>query len=657
MTVEFHPPLSPPRDGHTYRIIAVARVSDPREGKQDERSLQDQEASYRELLGRNMNGRHHEVTLIAGSGSGELLDRAEYERLIELIATRRYDLVLCEDLGRIVRRVHAHLICEHAEDYRTRLIAINDHVDTAQPGWREASIFAAFHHERSNRDTSERIKRTHRNRFMCGGCLRGPMYGYVKPLAAKSDAELSKDPAADEVYREWFRMLDEDEATYADVARWLKTKGVRFPSRYKGKYIDPNPVTVARYTFNPLLKGVRERNRRKTQRHNASGKYVSQKAAPEDLLQRAVPHLAFFDAAYYDRVVAKVKARNEPYRRSDDPAADPCLYRPKKDTRFPGRVTFCGVCGRQWVWGGNGQTDHMMCNGAREHRCWLGTTFDGLGAAAKVTAAVFAAVEALEDFDSTFLEGVQGEARRLDAVREQKLLDLRQHLAKVENDLASIVENFKTRDQSRPSAVLNAELDRLEEQQRVLQAELTCLEREPVHTVKIPPVETIKALARECLKDVAGKGGPQFARVMRKLVPRIVVKPVRLCDDGNVVLRARFRLQLANLLLDRRAAEALRKPLERIVTIDLFEHPQREAFRTRVVALRKAGKTEREVAEELGITVTAAQRAAALQRKMDALGIDDPYVDVTEPPEDLAKLRRHKHPDYRFEPLPGAGEL
>jgi len=81
------------------------------------------------------------MTVIAGSGSGELLDRDDYQRLIDLVATRRYDLVFCEDLGRIVRRIHAHLVCEHCEDHNTRLYAKNDRVDTAFPNWREASIF------------------------------------------------------------------------------------------------------------------------------------------------------------------------------------------------------------------------------------------------------------------------------------------------------------------------------------------------------------------------------------------------------------------------------------------------------------------------------------------------------------------------------------
>jgi hypothetical protein len=69
-----------------------------------------------------------------------------------------------------------------------------------------------------------------------------------------------------------------------------------------------------------------------------------------------------------------------------------------------------------------------------------------------------------------------------------------------------------------------------------------------------------------------------------------------------------------------------------------------------VLALRAQGLTERAVAKELGITVTAAQRAAALDRMMKALGLTDPYVAIIEPPADYGKLRRHRHPRYRFEP-------
>jgi len=52
-----------------------------------------------------------------------------------MIRSRKYDLVLTEDLGRIVRRVQAHLVCELCEAFQTRLISMmTDQVDTGQPG-------------------------------------------------------------------------------------------------------------------------------------------------------------------------------------------------------------------------------------------------------------------------------------------------------------------------------------------------------------------------------------------------------------------------------------------------------------------------------------------------------------------------------------------
>lgn len=63
--------------------------------------------------------------------------------------------------------------------------------------------------------------------------------------------------------------------------------------------------------------------------------------------------------------------------------------------------------------------------------------------------------------------------------------------------------------------------------------------------------------------------------------------------------------------------------------------------------------TEREAAEELEITTTAAQHAAAVGRQMASLGLTDPYLPLREPPTFKTKLRRHLHVRYSFEPLPG----
>ena len=90
-------------------------------------------------------------------------------------------------------------------------------------------------------------------------------------------------------------------------------------------------------------------------------------------------------------------------------------------------------------------------------------------------------------------------------------------------------------------------------------------------------------------------------------------------------------------------------------TVDVFEPPQRERIRERAVALAAQGLTHREIAEQLPVkpTSTAVGHALALDRKMRAMGLEKPYVVILEPPPDYPKLRRHKNPKYRFEPVEG----
>lgn len=645
-------PLSPPlvpRNGNTLKVLLPARVSDPRPGKQDERSLRDQRDIQEKWLNDHCEVAF-EVTVIAGSGSGELLDRAEFQDLIERVESRAYDLVLTEDIGRITRRVRAFHVCELCEDCETRLIAINNHgIDTARPGWRDAAFFASFFYERENRERSTRLKGRLRSQFLNGGALPDPIYGYTKPRGAKHDSEMLKDPAAEPVYRRWFQMLD-DGASYAEVADWLNANGVPLPPTVRGETWTGS--LVGRHTHNPILKGLRQHNKRKTKRQNDSGRYVSVKAAPEELLERHVPHLAFFDEAYYDAVVGKIKQRNAKYRRTNDPSTDPLRQIPKKRVRYPGQCIWCGICGRPYVFGGHGQRDHLMCIGAKDYVCWNGVTVDGPLAAQKISIAVFEQINALEGFDETYLKMVQEEGRQLEARSEIRRTEIDQQIATLTRNIANLVGFLKSGQQS---AAVREELVNLEADKALLQTELADLDRRPSSRIELPSVDTLKALAREEIQSLPTDSF-EFARLMRKLMPRIVVFPHRLVDGSDLVLRAKSRLRVANLLPDVRCRTILQAPLERVLTVDLFEPPQRARHREEVVRLRAAGFSEQEAAAAVGITVTAAQRAAVLHRKMAALDVGDPYEPVTEPPS-KGRMRRHRHPRYRFHPLDGAGEV
>lgn len=637
-----------PKNGHSLEVLAVCRVSCPGEGKQDIRSLEDQEALLRKWLDEHTE-HHHEITVIAGSGSGENLERAEHLQLLNEISTERYDLVITEDMSRIARRVQAHMVCEQCIDCNTRLIAINDRVDTAVEGWEDASIMSTWHHTRSNRDTSDRIKRAHRNRFKSGGCVHQVRFGYIKPADTKSDQDVVKDPTAEPYIREWFRKLDEEGASYSSIADWLNKEGVSpGPSRRKTKW---DCRMVATDTHNPWLKGVRERNRHRSKRNYTSGKYVCEEAPPELLLTREVPHLAYFDAAYYDRVVRAVDARNASYRRRDGDGKDHPTRGPKKRTRYPGQCVYCGICGNMYVFGGHGQKDHLMCDGARNYECWNGVSIDGPLANEKLTAAVMAEIEKLKDFDDAFRQLVAAAAAEMNRSSEQQLQRVETELQRIGREMENVVSFIRS---GRASPTLSSELERLESEKAELLRTRDELERQRTPEPALPSASELTQLARDAFSSAATNSF-EFADKLRKLAPRIVVFPYRLCDGGAIVLRAKFQLLIGGLLTDKQTREILNSELEKLLEVDLYDPPQREQHRLEVVARRVTGELEAKIAMDLGLTKTAVQQAASLQRKMDSLGITDSYVAVTKPDEDMGRMKRHRHPRYSFSPKPNAG--
>jgi len=236
-----------PKDQQTLKVIRVARISTL---NQDERSLDDQLILLKNKLEENNSGLV-QYTDLATQGSGENLERTELRDLEEMIETGEYDLVITEDLARICRRMWAIAICELSEDTGTRLIALNDHVDIGESGWRDSAFISTWHHERSNRDTSDRIKRSLQNRLANGGVLRTPIYGFIKPKGAIHDSKMSKDPEAEKIYNEWFTKLEEG-ATYSEIADWLNEQEVPLGPDCRGDRW--THMMVSRISQNPILK-------------------------------------------------------------------------------------------------------------------------------------------------------------------------------------------------------------------------------------------------------------------------------------------------------------------------------------------------------------------------------------------------------------------
>ncbi len=128
------------------------------------------------------------------------------------------------------------------------------------------------------------------------------------------------------------------------------------------------------------------------------------------------------------------------------------------------------------------------------------------------------------------------------------------------------------------------------------------------------------------------------------------VYPFRCCDGGAVVLRAVVKLDLASLIVLPEVDSEARSLFQTELVVDLFQPTQRVEYRERIKAMRAARMSEKAIAKQLGLTVTATQRASALTRKMEMLGITSPYLAITEPPAEV-RWTRHLHKRFKFDPL------
>lgn len=633
------PPLTG-RNGRKLRIVGVARISTEH---QDERSLDDQRAMLERWI-REHTDQPFTLKMIASKGSGERLDRREYKRLKRLVRRNLVDVAISEDLGRIVRRIHAILFCELCEDHGVRMIAVNDFVDTFKDDWRDQSFFASYRHERYNRETGKRIRRTLRNRFTQGGVFQTAIFGYIKPPGATSDADVRKDPAAEAVYDEWFTRLEKG-ASYSEVADWLNEQNVPVGPYCRAKQWDCK--MVGRLTHHPILKGVRQRNQKITKRVNKSGRPKVIKAPPEELLLRECPHLKFIEPDRYDRVLRLLAVRNAKYKPGGESGDDPRVGRPKKRTIWPGQHIYCGICGGLFRYGGHGQNDHLLCRGAYEYRCWNGITVNGPEAADKLSQAILTEIEKLPGYGEELLRLVHEDLQRRNSSRNERATVLQSEAESLQRQIGNIVAFVRA---GQGSGALAEELLRLERRRSDLLARHQEVVEEPCQAFSLPSVDEVKELAREAMARQAEEPY-EFARIMHRLIPKIIVRPFRLCDGGTIVLRAYLTLNLAGLLPKSQRHGNLAEHLRRDLMVDLFDSPQREAFRAQLMTLRNTGLTEAKAALQLGITKTAAQKAAALDRLMRERGLMDPYVPVSEPPADFAKLRRHLHPRYQFQPF------
>ncbi len=633
-----------PRDGHTLRVLIVARISGCQ--NQKELSLEDQEDHARQEVADQYNG-PSEFKVIATIGKGERLDRPELVEVERLIRSGEFDLVIMEDAGRLIRGTAAVELWGLAVDRGIRCIAPNDGCDTSEPTWEEDLIAACKDHVSHCAHTSRRIKQKQMNRFRRnGGATPLPIYGYIKPEGAKHYSEWRKDDDSIPHLQNGLDILRQQK-NWTAVADYFNRHGVPTGpfcgnDRWDG-------AMVRRLYHNPLLKGRPQRGARYSDKNHESGRRIS-KVNSEGPTYRDEPHLAHFDPNLLDAVLAEVDAKNrELGRRRPTTSSVPVGH--GKRSRFPGQSVICWYCGREMVWGGNGNRDHLMCNGSRHYQCWNSIGFSGSIAAQRVLDAITAELAQLDGFDEQFAELVQmALAEREHDHRHWQ--DLQAAEAKLNQDKACLSSAIL---QSGSHPLLTEMLIDLENRERELARRRQILENQSRQCPKLPEKGAeLRAQFEEVSRDLVLHSF-EFGDLLRSLVPEFHVYLVRLVDGGHLLPRARIKLSLGGIVRDIDRAPELQEFLTREMTIDLFEAPTREQIREESVRQSAEGIKQRDIATSLNTHQATVQRALNLDRMMRDKSLTSPYELVIAPPpvDTNRKMKRSRNARYSFGPRDG----
>jgi hypothetical protein len=301
-------------------------------------------------------------------------------------------------------------------------------------------------------------------------------------------------------------------------------------------------------------------------------------------------------------------------------------------------------------------TDNLMCSGARAWQCWNSVGFNGPLAVTRLVETITAELYRLDGFDQQFRELVQEASQQGDAgpaERWAKLASREEALAREkENVLAAIAEYG-------PKPLFQPKISAIEAEEHALARERLEIEALRTRALELPEsIAQLRSMLEERFRDLA-TSSTEFGDLMRQLVPEFRVYLVRLCDGGHPLSRVKVKLALAGIVPDVNKVSGLGELLTLERTLDLFEPPQRERIRESAVRLAAQGLDQRLIAQRLpeNATQTAVQRALALDRRMRELGLESPYLLLTEPPKDYAKMCRYLNPRYQFQPIDGYERL
>lgn len=631
-----------PKNGHTAIVLNPARISGC-ENQKDE-SLEDQQEHAEEVAEEHVEGFEIEYRVIATKGKGEDLERPELAEIEAQLRTGEIDLLILEDIGRLVRGTEASRLIGVAVDHGTRVVSPNDGIDTADDSWEEDVISACRDHVGHNVHTSKRIKKKTMLRFKRKGQSTPlPVAGIIKPEDSKSYFDWSWDEASKPIILQGASDLRRH-LNCSAVADYFESVGFPVGRYCKNKKWDGK--MVRRFYNNPILKGMPERGNMHTVKRHQTGQRRSVKN-PEGPVSITVPNLELIPPSEFDELCAALDEKNKGRgRKPNAKGEDPLKGIQRKRTRFPGQHAQCWYCGRQLVWGGNGIKENLQCKGSRNWMCWNAVGVNGPSLTRYIVDAINGLLTEVTSFQEQFQAIVEAAAEkpgaRIQAQEKMLLMD--------ENQLAIEQKNFsESLKRLGPFPGSEVTLAELMERRKNLLIRRAKFSRKSIGPSDLPATasELIELLRTTFLSLAIDSY--EFGAMLPRIVPGVFLYLVRLVDGGPCYPRVKFKVDLTGAF-ESNAPEELQALLSREFTVDVFELPKRARIRNEAMRLLGEGCNRKQVIERIDEPLSTKMIASSVQLNscMEELGIDDPLKFQAEPPNDYKKFRKHLNPRYKF---------
>lgn len=624
-----HPlaPIPKNPDG-TLRVLILGRISTP---YQNESNIQAGYEYARTRLQQIYSGPIH-AKEIGARESGMLVERETILEAYEEIDSGCWDLVLMEDCSKSYRNPRWMMaFVQDCVDTEVRVIAPGDNLDTAEENWELMLGAAAFRHGLHIPDTRRRIRRSADHTFERGGMVMKVKYGYRR-LNKKEAASGQFGPVGLRMVRceDATPVITEmaarvlDGAPLSAIADWLMDEQIETGPYVKGGW---TARVVRDLLRDPILVGVRHHRKVVHRPIFKTGKHRRERN-PEPR-KKYEPSLRHLSDEMFEALQEELARRGEGQPALRD-RENPRYRIPRSNARFPFQHARCGVCGALMYGSPRG---NMRCSSAKNSlakKCWNHVQASVAQVRERILSWILTQVPRSSAFHAAIIDAVWSEYKQRRRSGNRRAESMKRQLADIKEQLANITSAIA---KMGDSEALMSQLDQLEAQQRNLRSELSAQESSPSCTSRLSSREEVAEHLEMAIMDLASTSYA-FGEVMRRLLVRFDIIPVRRCDKNYVRPRARLTLRIPTTP-DGNSSEDIHHE------IDLFDPPAEIVHLDDCIALKAEEPvlTLRQMGERLGINYMSVKRALAVSREMQEQQLQSPYVELTARPESAARWK------------------